>query len=137
MSTPLLAFIDGPEGIVVLVVLVLVFGANRVPKLARQLGQAQRELKKGMQEGFSGERDDDDKKSVDAATPAVATNATSQLATNIVDTTAAEQPPVVELPVGGPQVEVRVVDPPAVAEPVVVVTPANLRPPLPPPPTNS
>ena len=129
MSTPLLAFIDGPEGIVVLVVLVLVFGANRVPKLARQLGQAQRELKKGMQEGFSGEHDDDGKKSADAATPATAT---SQLATNIVDTTAAEQPPVVELPVIAQQ---QVAVQPAAAEQAVVVTPANLRPPLPPPPS--
>ena len=58
VSFPLLAFIDGPEGIVVVVVLLLVFGANRVPKLARQLGQAQRELKKGIQEGFDGDKAD-------------------------------------------------------------------------------
>ena len=135
MSSPLLAFIDGPEGIVVLVVLVLVFGANRVPKLARQLGQAQRELKKGMQEGFSGEHEDDDKKTSDAASPAVAA---SQLATNVVDTTAAEQPPHVELPERTSQptvVSELPVSDPTVGEPVIVVTPANLRPPLPPPPT--
>ena len=135
MSTSLLAFIDGPEGIVVLVVLVLVFGANRVPKLARQLGQAQRELKKGMQEGFSGEHDDD-KRSADATSTTNATSSpASQLATNIVDTTAAEQPPVVELPVARPSAGLPVVAPPALAEPVVVVIPANLRPPLPPPPS--
>ena len=66
MSSPLLAFIDGPEGIVVVVVLLLVFGANRVPKLARQLGQAQRELKKGIQEGFDGDKPASDTTGSDA-----------------------------------------------------------------------
>jgi len=40
-----------PElGIVLLVVLVL-FGGSQLPKLARGLGSAQREFKKGLEEG--------------------------------------------------------------------------------------
>ena len=37
-------------GLVLLVVLV-VFGGSQVPKLARNLGQAQKEFKKGLDEG--------------------------------------------------------------------------------------
>lgn len=41
----------GPPEIAVLVMLVvLLFGANKIPKLARAAGQAQGELKKGRQE---------------------------------------------------------------------------------------
>ena len=41
----------GPEMIVVLVIVLLVFGGSQLPKLARSLGQAQNEFKKGMDEG--------------------------------------------------------------------------------------
>lgn len=42
----------GPlEVLIVLLVLLLLFGSTQLPKLARSLGQAQRELKKGMDEG--------------------------------------------------------------------------------------
>ena len=41
----------GPEWIVVLVVVVLLFGSSQLPKLARSLGQAQKEFKTGMDEG--------------------------------------------------------------------------------------
>lgn len=41
----------GPEWIVVLVVVVLLFGSSQLPKLARSLGQAQKEFKQGMDEG--------------------------------------------------------------------------------------
>ncbi|MBM3683145.1 MAG: twin-arginine translocase TatA/TatE family subunit [Actinobacteria bacterium] len=51
------AFIQGPEWILVLVVLLLFFGGSQLPKLARSLGQAQRELKKGLEEGASGDTD--------------------------------------------------------------------------------
>jgi sec-independent protein translocase protein TatA len=44
------AFIEGPELLIVLIVVLLVFGADRLPKLARSLGQAQHEFKKGMAE---------------------------------------------------------------------------------------
>ena len=41
----------GPEWIVVLVVVLLLFGSSQLPKLARSLGQAQKEFKQGMDEG--------------------------------------------------------------------------------------
>ena len=39
---------DGPEVIVVLVVVLVLFGGSQIPKLARNLGQAQKEFKKGV-----------------------------------------------------------------------------------------
>ncbi len=42
---------DGPELIVVLVVVLVLFGGSQIPKLARNLGQAQKEFKKGLAEG--------------------------------------------------------------------------------------
>jgi sec-independent protein translocase protein TatA len=50
-------FFDGPEVIVVLVVILVLFGGSRIPKLAKNLGQAQKEFKKGLAEG-SKEQDD-------------------------------------------------------------------------------
>ncbi len=47
------------ELVIVLVIVLLVFGSTRLPKLARAIGQASGELKKGMQEGAP---DSDDKK---------------------------------------------------------------------------
>ena len=41
----------GPELLIILVVILLLFGASRLPKLARSLGEAGRELKTGMKEG--------------------------------------------------------------------------------------
>jgi len=41
----------GPEWWIVLAIVVLVFGASQLPKLARSLGTAQREFKKGLSEG--------------------------------------------------------------------------------------
>ena len=51
-------FFDGPEVLVVLVVILVLFGGARIPKLARNLGQAQKEFKKGLAEGA---KDDDAK----------------------------------------------------------------------------
>ena len=45
------AFLDGPELAIVLVIVLLVFGGSQLPKLARSLGQAQKEFKKGLSEG--------------------------------------------------------------------------------------
>ncbi len=48
------AEIFGVDGIIVLVVVVLVlFGSTQIPKLARSLGSAQKEFKKGLDEGGS------------------------------------------------------------------------------------
>ncbi len=48
--------LGAPELLIVLVIVVLVFGTSRLPKLARSLGQAQKEFKKGVDEGA---KDDD------------------------------------------------------------------------------
>ncbi len=43
----------GPlEIILVLLVLLLLFGASRLPKLARSMGQAGKEFKSGLKEGY-------------------------------------------------------------------------------------
>ncbi|TAN10764.1 MAG: twin-arginine translocase TatA/TatE family subunit [Rhizobiaceae bacterium] len=41
-----------PELIIILVILLLLFGAKRLPKLSRSLGQSARELR----DGFTGEK---------------------------------------------------------------------------------
>jgi len=40
-----------PELLIVLGIIVLLFGGAKLPKLARSLGQAQKEFKTGMDEG--------------------------------------------------------------------------------------
>ena len=48
------------EWIIILVVLLLLFGSTQLPKLARSLGSAQKEFRKGMKEGEAeGEEDDE------------------------------------------------------------------------------
>lgn len=42
----------GAELLVVLVVVMLLFGASRLPKLARSMGQAGKEFKEGLKEGY-------------------------------------------------------------------------------------
>jgi sec-independent protein translocase protein TatA len=55
----MLAFLEGPELLIVLAVILVMFGGSQLPKLARGLGSAQREFKKGLEEGAS---DDESKK---------------------------------------------------------------------------
>jgi sec-independent protein translocase protein TatA len=51
---PVLAEIFGVDGIIVIVVIVVVlFGGSQIPKLARSLGSAQSQFKKGLEEGKS------------------------------------------------------------------------------------
>jgi sec-independent protein translocase protein TatA len=40
----------GPELLIILVVIVLLFGANKIPKLARSTGQAMGEFRRGREE---------------------------------------------------------------------------------------
>jgi len=42
--------IGGPEAIIVLVVVLVLFGGSQIPKLARNLGRAQKEFKDGIEE---------------------------------------------------------------------------------------
>ncbi len=43
----------GQELIIVLVVIVLLFGARKLPELARSLGASAKEFRKGIEEGSS------------------------------------------------------------------------------------
>ena len=45
-------FPGGGEWLIVLLVLLLLFGASRLPKLARSMGQAGKEFKTGLKEGY-------------------------------------------------------------------------------------
>lgn len=47
------AFIGTPELMIVLAVILLIFGGAKLPALARSLGQAQKEFKRGQEEGAS------------------------------------------------------------------------------------
>lgn len=49
----MLAIVGTPELVIVLVVVLLIFGGAKLPKLARSLGQAQKEFKQGLSEGAS------------------------------------------------------------------------------------
>ena len=43
---------SGSEWIIVLVIVLLVFGGSQLPKLAKNLGKAQKEFKDGLSEGM-------------------------------------------------------------------------------------
>jgi sec-independent protein translocase protein TatA len=43
--------IGGPEAIIVLVIVLVLFGGSQIPKLARNLGRAQKEFKDGIEDG--------------------------------------------------------------------------------------
>ena len=59
----MLADVFGIDGIIVLiVVLVVLFGGTQIPKLARSLGAAQSEFKKGLDEGKAGADKSDEPK---------------------------------------------------------------------------
>jgi sec-independent protein translocase protein TatA len=43
------------ELLIILIIVLVVFGGAKLPKLARSLGQAQKEFKKGIDEGVTDE----------------------------------------------------------------------------------
>lgn len=53
----MLAEIVGPDLLIVLVIVVLLFGGSQLPKLARGLGSAQREFKRGLTEDAEADGD--------------------------------------------------------------------------------
>ena len=53
--TTILANIAGPDLLIILGIIVLLFGSSQLPKLARSLGQASKEFKKGI-----GDEENDD-----------------------------------------------------------------------------
>ena len=52
----------GPEWIVVIIVVLVLFGGSQLPKLARGLGSAQKEFKKGLEDGAAEDKDEKSKK---------------------------------------------------------------------------
>ncbi len=51
--------LGGPELLIVLVVVLVLFGGSKLPKLARSLGQAQNEFKSGLKDGAA--KDEEEK----------------------------------------------------------------------------
>ena len=52
----------GPtELIIILLIVLLVFGGAKLPKLARSMGQAQKEFKQGLREGAQDDGEDQKK----------------------------------------------------------------------------
>jgi sec-independent protein translocase protein TatA len=47
--------LGAPELLLVLLVVLVLFGSTKLPKLARSIGQAQTEFKKGIGEGATGD----------------------------------------------------------------------------------
>ena len=55
----MISFLEGPELIIVLVVVLVLFGGSQLPKFAKNLGSAQKEFKKAMDEGKSDDSSSD------------------------------------------------------------------------------
>jgi sec-independent protein translocase protein TatA len=52
--------LGAPELLIILLVVVIIFGGAKIPKLARSLGQAQKEFKAGLDDGHKSEATKDD-----------------------------------------------------------------------------
>jgi sec-independent protein translocase protein TatA len=59
----------GPEWLVVVGIVVLLFGAKKLPELARSMGKASSEFKKGIKEGASEEPAESKEAAKPAETP--------------------------------------------------------------------
>jgi sec-independent protein translocase protein TatA len=59
---------SGPEWFIVLAVVLVIFGGSQLPKLAKNLGKAQKEFKDGLAEGQA-DKDANDAAAARAATP--------------------------------------------------------------------
>ena len=55
----MISILQGNEVVVIAIIVVVLFGGSQLPKLARNLGSAQKEFKKAMEEGKSGQSSDD------------------------------------------------------------------------------
>lgn len=85
------AFIEGlggPEMVLIFVVVLMLFGGQKLPEFARGLGKTIREFKKaaaGVEEEFKRALDDDERKKLAAATPAAAVATTTESGTGTSD----------------------------------------------------
>jgi sec-independent protein translocase protein TatA len=55
--------LGAPELIILLLIILLLFGSARLPKLARSIGQASKEFKQGINEGAA--KEDEEQKEKD------------------------------------------------------------------------
>ena len=55
--------LGAPELLIILLVVLVLFGGAKLPKLARSIGQAQSEFRRGTKEGFRDEDKKDDPQS--------------------------------------------------------------------------
>jgi sec-independent protein translocase protein TatA len=60
---------SGPEWFIVLAVVLVIFGGSQLPKLARNLGKAQKEFKDGLSDGQKEAEQAEATAAADAATP--------------------------------------------------------------------
>lgn len=49
--------LGGPEGIILIVLVLVLFGGSQLPKLAKNLGKAQKEFKDGLDEANAPKQD--------------------------------------------------------------------------------
>jgi sec-independent protein translocase protein TatA len=57
----MIALFQGQEVVIVLLIVLVLFGGSQIPKLAKNLGSAQKEFKKAMDEAKSEESPDSKK----------------------------------------------------------------------------
>lgn len=60
--------ISGQEWLIVLLIVLLIFGARKLPELARSLGSSAKEFRKGIEEGAREDEDDPEADSVESST---------------------------------------------------------------------
>lgn len=60
--------LGGQEWLIILLIVLLIFGARKLPDLARSLGASAKEFRKGIEEGSS-ESDADDQRSDSSDSP--------------------------------------------------------------------
>ncbi len=66
----MIGFLSGNEAIIVVAVILLLFGSSQVPKLARNLGKAQKEFKDGIGEANKSDADSAEPAKADPAVEA-------------------------------------------------------------------
>lgn len=60
-----MAGLGAPELIIILLIVMLLFGGAKLPKLARSLGESSREFRKGLSEGAGADTTEPETKSPD------------------------------------------------------------------------
>ena len=67
MDTLAIGIPGGQELLIILFVILLLFGAKKLPELSRSLGRSLSEFKKGQREGADSEKKDAEKKELPAS----------------------------------------------------------------------